>query len=370
VVLSFLPVCHVFERTLIYTYYAAGANIYFADGLETISDHFADVKPHWFSTVPRLLEKVYEKIIKKGQALEGFKKKLFFWSLDLAQKTQLTPLDLPSFIIADALVFKKWREALGGRIKAIISGSAPLQARLATIFTNAGVPIIEGYGLTETSPVISVNPADRKKIIAGTVGPILPDISVKLAEDGEILVKGPNVMMGYYKREDETKKVFTDDGWFLTGDIGEWVNGNYLKITDRKKELFKTSGGKYVAPAPIENKLKESMLVEQVALAGDGRKFIGALIVPNFDNLKEWCKENNIAFENKESAVKDKVIHDLYMKIVNEANANFGKVEQVKMIHLLPEEFSIEAGELTPTMKLKRKVIREKYAAQIESFFR
>lgn len=370
VVLSFLPVCHVFERTLIYTYYVAGANIYFADGLETISEHFPDIRPHWFSTVPRLLEKVYEKIIKKGQALEGFQKKVFFWALELAQKQELGPLDLPGFLVADALVFKKWREALGGRIKAIISGSAPLQPRLATVFTNAGVPIMEGYGLTETAPVLSVNPADRKKIIAGTVGPILPDIQVKLAEDGEILVKGPNVMMGYYKMPEETKKVFTEDGWFLTGDIGEWVNGTYLKITDRKKELFKTSGGKYVAPAPIENKLKESLLIEQVALVGDGRKFIGALIVPNFDNLKEWCSENGIPYESKEKAVQDKAIHDEFMRIVNEANVNFGKVEQVKMIRLLPEEFTMEAGELTPTMKLKRKVIKEKYADIIESFFR
>jgi len=368
--LSFLPICHVFERTLVYTFMAAGLNIYFADGLETIIDHLADIRPHWFSTVPRLLEKVYEKIIKKGQALQGFQKSIFFWSLKLAQKPNHTLLDLPAELLADALVFTKWRDALGGRIKAIISGSAPLQPRLATIFTNAGIPVMEGYGLTETAPVLSVNPSDRKKIIAGTVGPILPDISVKLAEDGEILVKGPNVMMGYYNLPEETKAAFTADGWFMTGDIGEWVNGTYLKITDRKKDLYKTSGGKYVAPAPIENKLKESLLIEQVAVVGDGRKFIAALVVPNFDNLKEWCKDNKVPYESKEQAIQDKRIYEEYMRIVNEANIDFGKVEQVKMIRLLENEFTMENGELTPTMKLKRKAIKEKYADIIDAFYK
>jgi long-chain acyl-CoA synthetase len=373
VTLSFLPVCHVFERTLTYVYLAAGASIYYADGLETITQNLADVRPHFFSTVPRLLEKVYEAILKKGKALEGFQKTVFDWSLKLAQSVELgktkTFVEMGEFALADNLVYSKWRAALGGRVKAIICGSAPLQPKLATIFTNGGIPVLEGYGLTETSPVLSVNPMIREKIRAGCVGQVLKSVKIKIAPDGEFLVKGPNVMMGYYKNEMATNAVFDADGWFLTGDIGEYTKEGYLKITDRKKELFKTSGGKYVAPAPIENKMKESFYIEQMALVGDGRKFIGALIIPAFDELKVWCKENKIPFESKEQIVNERSVHDFYMKLVNEYNVHFGKVEQVKMIKLLSEEWTVESGELTPTMKLKRKVIAEKYKNIIESFF-
>lgn len=371
--LSFLPVCHVFERTLNYVYLAGGASIYYADGLESIAANIADVRPHVFATVPRLLEKVYEGILKKGNALEGFQKEVFSWSMKLAQSLELgkpkSILQLAEFAVADKLVYSKWRAALGGRLKAIICGSAPLQPKLATIFTNGGIPVLEGYGLTETSPVLSVVPLKKSKFRAGCVGQILPSVQVKIAEDGEILVKGPNVMKGYFKNEEATKAVFNADGWFLTGDIGEFTKDNFLKITDRKKELFKTSGGKYVAPAPIENKMKESLFIEQMALVGDGRKFVGALIIPAFDQLKVWCKENNVNFTSKENVIKEKMVQDFYWKIVNEYNVHFGKVEQVKMIELLPNEWTTESGELTPTMKLKRKVIADKYKEIIESFY-
>ena len=347
--------------------------MYFADGLETITQNLADVRPHYFATVPRLLEKVYEAIMKKGKALKGVSSTLFFWALDLAnelpiderktfeQRLQLT--------IADKLIFSKWRAALGGRVKAIICGSAPLQPKLATIFNNAGIPVLEGYGLTETSPVLSVNPMEKGKVKAGSVGKILPSVTIKLADDGEILVKGPNVMMGYYKAPEETAKTFTPDGWLRTGDIGEFIDGNYLKITDRKKELFKTSGGKYVAPSPIENKLKESFLIEQVALVGDGRKYISALIVPNFENLNVWCQENGIPYSEPETMVLDDKVKKMYQSIVNEYNVQFGKVEQVKKIALMPREWTVESGELTPTMKLRRKVLCEKYRKIIEGFY-
>lgn len=373
VTLSFLPVCHVFERVLNYTYIAAGASVYYADGLETITANLADVKPHYFATVPRLMEKVYEAIMKKGKGLKGLSKRLFFWAVDLANTL---PIDQPrtfeqrlKMSVADKLIFSKWREALGGRVKAIISGSAPLQPKLATVFNNAGIPVLEGYGLTETSPVLSVNPLEKGKVIAGSVGKILPSVTIKLAEDGEILVKGPNVMMGYYKDEAETTKSFTEDGWLKTGDIGEFLPNGYLKITDRKKELFKTSGGKYVAPAPIENKLKESFLIEQVALVGDGRKFVSALIVPSFENLNTWCLEHEVPYSEPETMVLDDKVKKMYMSLVNEYNQDLGKVEQVKKIALMPREWTVESGELTATMKLKRKVIADKYRKVIEGFY-
>jgi long-chain acyl-CoA synthetase len=373
IALSFLPICHVFERVLNYTYMLAGASIYYADGLETITTNLADVRPHYFATVPRLLEKVYEAIMKKGKTLRGLKAKLFFWAVDLSSKLpideKLTFEQKLQLKVADVLIFSKWRAALGGRVKAIICGSAPLQPRLATIFNNAGIPVLEGYGLTETSPVLSVNPMEKGKIKAGSVGKILPGVQIKIAEDGEILVKGPNVMMGYYKDEVETAKAFTEDGWLKTGDIGEFVDGDYLKITDRKKELFKTSGGKYVAPSPIENKLKESFLIEQVALVGDGRKFVSALIVPNFENLNTWCLENAIPYSEPETMVLDEKVKKMYQGVVNEFNVEFGKVEQVKKIALMPREWTVETGELTPTMKLRRKVIADKYRKIIDGFY-
>ena len=374
IVLSFLPLSHVFERTINYVYFAGCASVYFADGLETISDHLQDIKPNYFTTVPRLLERVFEKIIKKGKALTGIKKQLFFWSVNQAQQIELgkpkTFTESSNLMVANNFVFNKWREALGGRIRAIICGSAPLQPKLASIFTNAGIPVLEGYGLTECAPVVSVVPFREKDFRAGSVGKLLPSVQVKIEEDGEILIKGPNVMLGYYKNEEETKKVFNEDGWLLTGDIGEFTPDGFLKITDRKKELFKTSGGKYVAPAPIENKLKESFFIEQIALEGDGEKYISALIIPNFDNLKEWAKKHDISFLSNKELIENQQVKQFYKDIVTEFNVNFGKVEQIKHFELLTDEWTVENGLLTATMKLRRKVLKEKYKDLIDSFYK
>lgn len=373
VVLSFLPLCHVFERTINYVYLAAGAQIYYADGLETISEHLQDIKPHYFTTVPRLLERVFEKIIKKGNDLKGIKKQLFFWSVKQAESAELG--EPKSFFlesnlnVANKLVFEKWRLALGGRIKAIICGSAPLQKKYANIFTNAGIPVLEGYGLTECSPVVSVVPFKRKCFRAGCVGKVLENVEVKLADDGEILVKGPNVMLGYYKNEEETKKAFDQDGWLLTGDIGAFTADQNLKITDRKKELFKTSGGKYVAPSPIENKLKESFFIENIALLGDGEKFISALILPNFEELSAWAEKNKLTYSSHEELLQLAETKQLYKEIITELNVNFGKVEQVKHFELLADEWSVDNGLLTATMKLRRKRIKEKYSDLIRQIY-
>lgn len=372
-VLSFLPLSHVFERTINYVYFAGGVSIYYADGLESISEHLQDIKPHYFTTVPRLLERVYEKIIKKGNALTGLKKQLFFWSVEQAKKANLgTPKTFTvasNLAVANKFVFSKWRAALGGNIKAIICGSAPLQPRLATIFTNAKIPVLEGYGLTECSPVVSVVPMIEDEYRAGCVGKLLHSVQAKIAEDGEILIKAPNVMLGYYKDEEETKKSFDKDGWLLTGDIGEFTADGFLKITDRKKELFKTSGGKYVAPSPIENKLKESFFIDQVALQGDGEKFVSALIIPNFDNLKEWTAQHNIQFINIEELIENQQIKQLFKDIVTEFNVNFGKVDQIKHFELIADEWTPENGLLTATMKLRRKKITEKYKSLINSIY-
>jgi long-chain acyl-CoA synthetase len=272
--------------------------------------------------------------------------------------------------IADNLVFSKWRDALGGKIKAVICGSAPLQPRLATIFTNAGIPILEGYGLTECAPVVSVVPFDKKYYRAGCVGKVLPSLEVKIAPDGEILIKGSSVMQGYYKNEEESRKVFSADGWLLSGDIGEFTKDGFLKITDRKKELFKTSGGKYVAPAPIENKIKESFFVEQVALVGDGQKFVSALIVPNFDELKTWAKQHSIQNGSNETLITSPEVTQLYKDIISNFNVTFGKVEQVKQFRLITDEWTTENGLLTATLKLKRKKINESYKELIQSIYK
>jgi long-chain acyl-CoA synthetase len=373
IVLSFLPLSHVFERTINYVYFAGCVSVYFADGLESISEHLQDIKPHYFTTVPRLLERVYEKIIKKGQALTGFKKQLFFWSLKQAMENELgQPKSFSqssNLMVANKFVFNKWREALGGRIKAIICGSAPLQPRLATIFTNANIPVLEGYGLTECSPVVSVVPFRQKDFRAGCVGKLLPSVQAKIEADGEILIKAPSVMLGYYKNPEETAKMFTEDGWLLTGDIGEFTADGFLKITDRKKELFKTSGGKYVAPAPIENKLKESIYIDQIALEGDGEKYISALIIPEFENLKEWCSKNQISTISINDILNNPQVKQFYKDIITEFNVNFGKVEQIKQFELLADEWTVENGLLTATMKLKRKVIKERYKDIIDTFY-
>jgi long-chain acyl-CoA synthetase len=372
-VLSFLPLNHILEKMITYLYMFSLISIYYAEGLDTIGDNLKEVKPDGFTTVPRLLEKVFEKIMQKGNELTGVKRKLFFWAVDLAEKydniksggliynTQLA--------LANKLVFSKWREALGGNVSFIVSGGAAAPVKLLRIFNAARIPVFEGYGPTENSPVISVNRRDPKTDMRfGTVGPPVIGLEVKLAEDGEILVKGPSVMLGYYKRPDLTAEV-VKDGWLYTGDIGVWEAERFLKITDRKKELFKTSGGKYVAPQPIENRLKESPFIEQAIVVGAEKKFVGALLVPSFPTLREWMRANNIEFVSNEQAIENKEVLHMFRDLVENFNKYFNHVEQIKKFELLSKEWSIETGEMTPKMSLKRKVIMEKYKGAIERIY-
>lgn len=371
--LSFLPLNHIFERMVTYLYLFNNTSIYYAESLETIGDNLKEVKPDMFTTVPRLLEKVYDKIMQKGNELTGLKKKLFFWAHGLAEKFEINK-NFGGWYnfqlgLANKLIFSKWREGLGGNLKCIVTGGAACQVRLIRIFTAARIPIMEGYGLTETSPVISVNRYDESGRLFGTVGPLIEGVEVKIAEDGEILSRGPNNMMGYYKRLDLTAEVLTADGWFHTGDIGMMVDNRFLKITDRKKELFKTSGGKYVAPLPIENKLKESPFIEQVMLVGSEKKFVGALIVPSFPNLKDWCRKNGVADASGEELIRNPRIIEMYKDLVESFNKYFNHVEQVKKFELLANEWSVDTGEMTPKLSLKRKVIMEKYRDAIERIY-
>ncbi|MCB0767639.1 MAG: long-chain fatty acid--CoA ligase [Flavobacteriales bacterium] len=369
--ISFLPLCHIYERMLMYLYQRAGMQVRFQETLEELGARIKEAQPEVFTAVPRLLEKIYDAILTKGEALTGVKRKLFFWSLDLGERYQVHGrsawYDL-QLAIARKLVFSKWREALGGRVKCVASGSAALQPRLARIFNAAGVPLMEGYGLTETSPVVSVNDARNDGLRFGSVGRPIKDVQVRIAEDGEILIKGPNVMMGYYKEPELTREVLTTDSWFHTGDIGELREG-FLYITDRKKEMFKTSGGKYVAPQPIENQLKASRFIEQAVVIGENRKFPAALIVPSFNFLKDYCALKNIPYENPQQIIGDKRIIDRIFAEVQKVNAGLGHWEQVKRIELLPSELTIDGGELTPSLKLRRKPILAKYAAQVERIY-
>ncbi|MBP6024889.1 AMP-dependent synthetase/ligase [Ferruginibacter sp.] len=370
--LSFLPLNHIFERMVSYIYINSGISIYYAESLETIADNLREVKPNLFTTVPRLLEKVYEKIMEKGSHLTGVKRKLFDWAVSLGSKYDI--LKSGGFwyniqlAIANKIIFKKWREALGGNIECIITGGAACQVRLLRVFNAAQIPIYEGYGPTENSPVISVNCRKKGGTKFGTVGLVIEGQEVKLEADGEICVKGPSVMMGYYKRPDLTAETIID-GWLHTGDIGVFEDGKYLKITDRKKELFKTSGGKYVAPQPIENKMKESPFVEQMMIVGAEQKFVGALIVPSIPNLKEWMQHKGIKFTTIEDAIHNPKVLDLYRELIDSFNTFFNHVEQVKKFELMPNEWTIDSGELTPTLKLKRKVIMEKYKDIVERIY-
>ncbi|MDQ3192063.1 MAG: long-chain fatty acid--CoA ligase [Bacteroidota bacterium] len=373
-VLSFLPLNHVFERMLTYLYMYKGASIYYAESLETIGDNIREIQPHVFSAVPRLLEKVYDKIVAKGTDLSGIKHKLFFWALDLGLKYELSgkngiwyELQLK---LANKLIFNKWREALGGNVRAIASGGAALQPRLARVFTAAQIPVLEGYGLTETSPVIAVNNLEIGGRKFGTVGPVIEGVEVKIATDGEILTKGPNVMMGYFKRPDLTSEVIDSEGWFHTGDIGIIEDGKYLKITDRKKEIFKTSGGKYIAPQIIENKLKESMFIEQVMVVGENQKYAAALIVPAFIFLKEWCERKNIPYVSNEEIITNKQIQKRIQEEVYKVNESLAPFETIKKFELLPRDWSIEKGEMTPKLSLKRKIITEGNNILIEKMFK
>jgi long-chain acyl-CoA synthetase len=359
-VLSFLPLNHVFERMLTVVYLYQGLSIYYAESLEKIADNLKEVKPHCFATVPRLLEKVYERIVSKGHELTGIKKQLFFWALSLGLSYELNgangwwyELQLK---LANTLIFSKWREALGGNIVAVVSGGAALQPRLARVFTAARIPVLEGYGLTETSPVVAVNSFQPNSVRFGTVGPVIEGVQVKFADDGEIMVKGPNVMLGYYNKPEETREVLSD-GWFKTGDIGELVEGRFLKITDRKKEIFKTSGGKFITPQLMENHLKESSYIEQAMVIGEGHKFPAALIVPAFAALKAWCERNNITYTTNQEMITQQVIIDKLQKQVDITNKGLAQYEQIKAFRLLPKEWSIDNGELTPKLSLKRREI-------------
>ena len=364
--LSFLPICHIFERMLTYLYQYYGISIYFAESIEKISDNLKEVHPHVMSVVPRLLEKVYDKIYAKGADLTGVKKKLFFWALELGMNYK--PYKENGWFyefqlkIARKLIFSKWQEALGGELELLVSGSAALQPRLTKVFTAAGIPVMEGYGLTETSPVISVNDMRNKGFRAGTVGKVLDGVEVKIAADGEILCKGPNVMLGYYKDEAQSNEVLKD-GYFHTGDIGEFDNEGFLKITDRKKEMFKTSGGKYVAPQLLENTFKQSRFIEQVMVIGDGEKMPAAFIQPSFDFVKEWGLKHPEAKlgTTNEAIITNPTLIKRIQEEIEHYNERFGSWEKVKRFELTPDVWSIDGGHLTPTMKLKRKVIKEKY---------
>lgn len=370
--LSFLPLNHIFERMISYFYLYRGIGIYYAESMDTIGENLKEVKPDMFTTVPRLLEKVYDRIMAKGAELTGIKKKLFYWAHDLATRYEINkPMSLGykmQLALANKLIFSKWREGLGNNLKCIVSGGAACQVRLIRIFTAARIPVLEGYGLTETSPVISVNRYEEHNRQFGTVGPLIDDVEVKIAEDGEILCKGPNVMMGYYKRPDLTAETMSGE-WYHTGDIGMTVDNKFLKITDRKKELFKTSGGKYVAPLPIENKLKESIYVEQIMVVGSERKFVGALIIPAFPSLKDWARKQGLADLTNEQLVKDPKVLEMYRELIDSFNKFFNHVEQIKRFQLLPNEWSIETGEMTPKLSLKRKVVMEKYRDAIEHIY-
>jgi len=369
--LSFLPLNHIFEKMVTYIYLFSGFSIFYAESMDTIGPNLREVQPSLFTAVPRLLEKVFEKILVEGKKLTGIKSKIFLWSIKIAGQFELQNQSLGYKIklaIADKLVYSKWRKAIGGNVKAIVVGSSACPVRLEKIFTAAGIVILEGYGLTETSPVISVNHYEKKHRRLGTVGPLLSGVQVMIAADGEILCKGPGVMAGYYKNPELTAEVM-DGGWFHTGDIGVFDQDAFLKITDRKKEIFKTSGGKYVAPTPIENRMKESYFIEQMMVVGSGKKFAAALVVPSYANLIPWCKQNEITFSTHEELIKDKRVIALYQSIIESYNPEFNHVEQIKKIKLLAEEWSLNSGELTPTGKMRRKIITEKYNAEIESMY-
>ncbi|MCT4581447.1 MAG: long-chain fatty acid--CoA ligase [Flavobacteriales bacterium] len=368
VALSFLPLCHVYERMLIYLYQMTGISIYYAESLETIVDDITDARPHVFTAVPRLLEKIYDGVMAKGVLGGGIKAKIFTWAMGLTKTYVYGKHPSLQRRIADKLVYSKVREKLGGRVLAVASGSAALQPRLAQFYLAIGIPVFEGYGLTETSPVVSVN-SSKTGVKFGTVGKVLDNVEVKIAEDGEILTKGPCLMMGYYKQEEKTKEVIDADGWFHTGDIGEIDAEGFLKITDRKKEMFKTSGGKYVAPQVVENKMKESQFIEQIMVVGEGKKHPAAIIVPAFEFLCNWATDNDIDYNSNEDLIKNKAVLAKFSSEINHYNTSFGKWEQIKKFELLANEWTVETEELTPTLKLKRKIIHANNAALIEGIY-
>ncbi len=371
--LSFLPLCHVYERSMNYHFQYKGISIYYVGSLAHILPALKEIKPNVFNTVPRLLERIYDGIINKGNELSGIKKAIFFWAVSLGDKfdygKEFSWYYRQKRKIADKLIYSKWRAVMGGNVRLIVSGGAALQPRIARVLGVAGINALEGYGLTETSPVIAVSNLTTMEIKIGTVGPILPGVDMKLALDGEILCKGPNVMMGYYKQPDLTKNTIDEEGYFHTGDIGIMVEGKYLKITDRKKEIFKLSGGKYIAPQMIENKLKESFFIEQAMVIGENEKFASALIVPSFSYIINWLEQNGINETNKEEIVKMPEVLAAIQEDVREINKRHGQTEEIKRFRLVTDEWSPDTGEMSPTLKLKRNVIGQKYSDIIQEIF-
>lgn len=371
--LSFLPLCHIFERMVVYLYISKGVEIYYAENLDNIVVDINDVKPQAFTTVPRVLEKVYDKIIEKGKALKGIKKALFFWAVELGHQYKEPNLNSAWYnfklSIARKLIFSKWQQALGGNIEMIVSGGAALQERLARIFWAADIKVLEGYGLTETSPVIAVNSWSNEDVKFGSVGHVLKNLTVKIAEDGEILVKGPSITKGYYKNEEVTNEAIDSEGFFHTGDIGELTKDNFLRITDRKKEMFKTAGGKYIAPQVLENKLMESTFIAQVMVVGENQRFPSALIVPAFEEVEKYAKYKGISYSSREDLLKSPLILEKYQHEIDKSNINLGQWEKVKKFVLLHKEWSIDNGELTPKLSLKRKVIAQRCEDLIKTIY-
>jgi long-chain acyl-CoA synthetase len=371
--LGILPICHVGERMGNYQTQYSGCSIYYAENLGTIADDLKDVKPHGFGAVPRILEKVYDKIINKGEKLTGVKKKLFFWALNLGLEYQIDKKNGAWYemklAIANKIIFSKWREAMGGNVISIGVGGAALQPRLEKVFWSAKIKLLNMYGLTETSPIITINRAESPLVQLGSVGAGVDGVDIKIAEDGEILCKGHNVMLGYYDNEEATKAAIDADGWFHTGDIGVLDQGKFLRITDRKKEIFKLSNGKYVSPQMVENVFKESIYIDQLMAIGEGEKFASAIITPNFEALKIWCKEKGIATSDKGAILEDDQVKSLYNSIAKELNPKLEKDEQLKRFKVVADEWTPEGGELSPTLKLKRKVIAEKYKSLIGEIF-
>ena len=371
--LSYLPLCHIYERMDNYVYQYLGLSIYYAENMGTIADNIREVRPEIFTTVPRLLEKVYDKIIAKGSQLKGFKKGIFFWAVSLANRYELEGkgwLYHAELRLADKLVYSKWREALGGKARVIVSGGAALQPRLARIFTAAGISILEGYGLTETSPVIAVNTLEKGGRMFGTVGKPLAGVDVKIADDGEILTRGSNIMMGYFKEPIMTAHAVEPDGWFHTGDVGKLEPKGHLRITGRKKEIFKTSLGKYISPQLLENKFKESKFIEDIIILGENQKYAAALIVPDFIFLRAWCEHKGHEYTSDKEMIKNPIINKRFRKEIDHFNKFFGNTEQIQNFELIDHEWSLETGELTANLKLKRSYIYHKYKDEVGRLFK
>lgn len=372
--LSFLPISHIFERTINYHFQDKGVSIYYAESLGAIAKNLKEVSPDVFIAVPRVLERVYDRIIGKGKDLQGIKKRIFFWAVNLGLRYEFNKGNswfyYQKLKLADKLIFSKWRDAIGGKVHLIVAGGAAMQPRLIRVFNAAGIPLVEGYGMTETSPVIAVNNYNSGEVMIGTVGPILPGVEAKISEDGEILVKGPTVMIGYYKDEEQTAQTINSQGWLHTGDIGVMAEGKYLKITDRKKEIFKLSSGKYIAPQAIENIFKESFFIEQLFVFGENQKFASALVAPNFPFLHEWCSRHNVKYRDNQELIQNPKVIQRFQREVALMNKQLGQTEHIKRFRLVKDEWGSQTGELSPTLKLRRRFLLRKYDEIITEIFR